>query len=356
MSPATSCTLSARRARPDDERISSALYGAHPAGSPAPQIFRCVYDALGLPRHRYDLVECASLEIEPNPWNEALKRPDCLGTCITMPLKLQAYDRVDVLTDEALATGCINTTFFRPSNPLDPDSPLVTVGTNTDSPACRAVLLSYLLSSPSPFPASAPTRFASSTRAAALAIGGGGATRAAIHALHGLGCSPIYVVNRDEDETERMTKHFGASGWDVRALRSVGEAERELEGLEREGGRVVCGVGAIPCVEPTTTGEKMVYDVAATVFGRRYEVGDGQSVEEGSLALPDRPVFVDMAYKPLMTDLRIKAEAAGWKSLCGTEVVLENCFAQCLLFTGLEVPADVRRSARELLAREEQEV
>ncbi|GAA5917196.1 hypothetical protein JCM8208_003321 [Rhodotorula glutinis] len=353
MPPTASLIAPTRRARPDDERISSALYGSHVAGSPAPEIFRCIYDALGLPRHHYDLVECPSLEVEPNPWSKALEQPDCLGTCITMPLKLQAYDRVDILTDEALATGCVNTTFFRPSDAHDPDSPLVTVGTNTDSPACRAVLLSYLLSSPSPFPSSAPSRFAPSTRAAALAIGGGGATRAAIHALHGLGCSPIYVVNRDEGETMGMTRHFVAAGWDVRALRSVEEAREELEGLEREGGRVVCGVGAIPCVEPTTEGERMVYEVAATVFGRRYEAGEGPSVEEGSLALPDRPVFVDMAYKPLMTDLRIKAEEVGWKSICGTEVVLENCFAQCLLFTGLEVPADVRQSARELLAREE---
>ena len=210
----------------------------------------------------------------------------------SVPPQLQAYERVDVLTDEALATGCINTTFFRPSDPFDPDSPLVTVGTNTDSPACRAVLLSYLLSSPSPFPSSAPTRFAPSSHAAALAIGGGGATRAAIHALHELGCSPIYVVNRDEGETERMTAHFAASGWDVRALRSVGEARRELDGLEREGGRVVCGVGAIPCAAPATVGERMVYDVAQAVFGRSYEAGAGRSVEEGSLSLPDRPVFV----------------------------------------------------------------
>ncbi|KPV78369.1 uncharacterized protein RHOBADRAFT_65904 [Rhodotorula graminis WP1] len=354
MSLAASLASPTRRARPDDERNSSALYGSHVAGSPAPQIFRCIYDKLGLPRHHYDLVECPSLEVEPNPWSDALRRPDCLGTCVTMPLKLQAYDRVDVLTDEALATGCINTTFFRPSDPLDPNSPPVTVGTNTDSPACRAVLLSYLLSSPSPFPPSAPTCFAPSTRAAALAIGGGGATRAAIHALHGLGCSPIYIVNRDERETEGMTSHFAAAGWDVRPLRSVDEARAELDRLESEGGRVVCGVGAIPCVEPTTEGEKMVYDVAAMVFERRYRAGEGPSVEEGSLALPDRPVFVDMAYKPLMTDLRVKAEEAGWKSLCGTEVVLENCFAQCHLFTGLEVPTDVRQSARELLARGQQ--
>ena len=46
MPPTASLIAPTRRARPDDERISSALYGSHVAGSPAPEIFRCIYDAL----------------------------------------------------------------------------------------------------------------------------------------------------------------------------------------------------------------------------------------------------------------------------------------------------------------------
>lgn len=42
----------------------------------------------GLPRHQYGLVGCPSLESEPNAWSDALKQPDTLGTCITMPLKV----------------------------------------------------------------------------------------------------------------------------------------------------------------------------------------------------------------------------------------------------------------------------
>ncbi|TNY19789.1 hypothetical protein DMC30DRAFT_447655 [Rhodotorula diobovata] len=343
----------ARRAQADDERTCAALYGSNVSGSPAPRVFRCVYDAIGLPRHQYGLVGCPSLESEPNAWSDALKQPDTLGTCITMPLKLPAYDRVDELTEEALVTGCINTTFFRPSDPSDPLSPPLVVGTNTDTPACLSVLLSSFLSLPSPFPPSAPRAFSPAAKAAALAVGGGGATRAAVHALQQLGCAPIYVVNRDEGETEAMRAHFAKWRWDVRALRSVGDAERELEGLEKDGGRVVCGVGAIPCAEPTTDGERMVYDVAEAVFARRYERRAGEAEDEGTLRLPERPVFVDMAYKPPMTRLRVKAEEHGWKSLCGTEVVLENCFAQCHLWTAIEVPADVRQKARELLEQEQ---
>lgn len=189
-------------------------------------------------------------------------------------------------------TGCINTTFFRPSDPSDPLSPPLVVGTNTDTPACLSVLLSSFLSLPSPFPPSAPRAFSPAAKDAALAVGGGGATRAAVHALQQLGCAPIYVVNRDEGETEAMRAHFAKWRWDVRALRSVGDAERELEGLEKDGGRVVCGVGAIPCAEPTTDGERMVYDVAEAVFARRYERRAGEAEDEGTLRLPERPVFV----------------------------------------------------------------
>ncbi|GAA5824114.1 hypothetical protein JCM3770_003787 [Rhodotorula araucariae] len=338
-------------ASPDDPRNSVAIYGSPVSGSVSPKICNYIFAELGLLKHHYGAVECKSLEEDDNRWSEALRRDNCLGTCLTMPLKLQAFSRVDALTPEAEATGCINTTFFRPS-PSSP-STIVHIGTNTDSPAVANVLLSSFLSTPSPFPPTAPRAFPRAAKAAALAIGSGGATRAAIHALHALGLEPVFVVNRDDTETDALLEHFGAAAaGQVRALRSVEEAERELHALESRGGRVVCGVGAVPCEEPTTEGERRVYDVAAKVFGWRYR-GDARKVaRDGTLPLPKRPVFVDMAYKPLRTKLRVLAEEHGWDSICGTEVVLENCFEQCLLWTGIEIPPAVRQGARELLERE----
>lgn len=97
-------------ARPDDERNSLAIYGYPVAQSVSPKIFNHLFPLLcvarlfkrrqrrrtdfvkdrGLPRHKYKAVECRSLDESGNAWEEAVKLPDCLGTCLTMPLKVRA--------------------------------------------------------------------------------------------------------------------------------------------------------------------------------------------------------------------------------------------------------------------------
>ncbi|GEM06183.1 3-dehydroquinate synthase [Rhodotorula toruloides] len=216
-----------------------------------------------------------------------------------MPLKLQALHKVDELTPEARATGCVNTTFFCSS--ATSSSTLRHVGTNTDAAAVSNVLLSAFLAFPTPPPISAPKQFAPG-RAAAFVVGGGGATRAAIYALSRLNLSPIFIVNRKPVETEAVVDSFPAV--DLRPLPTVEQARQEMEDLRKRGLRLVCGVGAIPY----------------------------------------------MVYKPRMTTLRALGEERGWTSVCGTEVVLGNCFEQFKLWTGRDVPVDVRSSARALLA------
>jgi quinate dehydrogenase len=218
-------------------------------------------------------------------------------------VKLQAVPLVDFLTPTALATGCINTTFLRPSSsfPSPPHLPtsssaslaassLLHIGTNTDCTALTSVLLSALVSLSTPFPPSAPHSFSPHAKAAAFTIGGGGAVRAAIYSLsHDLGCSPIFLVNRDEDEMRAVVQHFPKV--DVRPLRSVEEAEKQLNELQRGGGKLILGVGAVPCCEPKTEEEKTVYAVVETLFRSKYS-GAVDEVEAGSLSLPDKPVFV----------------------------------------------------------------
>ncbi|BGO99282.1 3-dehydroquinate synthase [Rhodotorula toruloides] len=339
---------SATVARPGDERNSLAIYGYPVAQSVSPKIFNHLFPLLGLPRHTYGAVECRSLDEPGNAWEEAIKRADCLGTCLTMPLKLQALRKVDELTPEARATGCVNTTFFRPSPTSS--STLVHVGTNTDAAAVSNVLLSSFLGVSSPLLASAPRQFQPGN-AGAFVVGGGGATRAAIYALSRLNLSPIFIVNRDPSETERVVQSF--PDIDLRPLTTIEQARREMEDLRKRGVRLVCGVSAIPCEPPTSEGEKRVYEVANEVFA--LAGGKGPEMErmerhEGCLPLPMKPAFVDMVYKPPMTTLRILAEERGWTTVCGTEVVLENCFEQCKLWTGIDVPSEVRDSARALLA------
>ncbi|GAA6004385.1 hypothetical protein JCM10207_000697 [Rhodosporidiobolus poonsookiae] len=332
-------------AQPDDERRSTAIYGCPATGSVGPKIFREVYDGLGLPQHSYVAVDCESLK---GDWEDAVARPDYLGSCITIPHKLEAYTKVDYLTPEAKACGCVNTMYLRPSSSAPSSGPLpglLHVGTNTDVTAVHNVLLSSLLSTPSPFPSDAPRSFAPG-KAAGFVIGGGGAVRAAVYALSTLlNSSPIFILNRDPAETQAVVQHF--PGVDLRPLTSIEQTAQELEVLRASGVSLVGGVGCVPSYEPKTDGEKRVYELAELLFSEAYERPAGE--EKGYLTIPQQPVFLDMAYKPRMTLLRVLAEKHSWTTVCGTEAVLENAFEQGKLWTGIDVPADVRTRARNIL-------
>jgi shikimate 5-dehydrogenase len=56
-------------------------------------------------------------------------------------------------------------------------------------------------------------------RKPALIIGGGGTTRCAIYALHTwLNAGPIYLLNRDEDETTAIVKQYALHGIELFAV------------------------------------------------------------------------------------------------------------------------------------------
>ncbi|GAA5826940.1 hypothetical protein JCM11251_002171 [Rhodosporidiobolus azoricus] len=346
-------------AKADDPRNAVAIYGSPVAQSIWADLMMHILPRIGLPHHAAQAVEVPTLEAEEeNGWEKAERLPTYLGACITMPLKLQALRKIDSLDPAGEACGCINATYLRPSSfapastsktPSLVAASLTQIGTNTDAPALTNVLLSMLLDRPSPFSAATPTTFAPGT-AAAFAIGGGGAVRAAIHSFSSdFRCEPIFLLNRDEEEMHAVVEHFRARGVGVIPLSTVEEAEEQVKRLEDKRGRVVMGVGAIPCYEPQTDEEKRVYEVANWLFGRGYEKPVEQEKAEGYLALPEKRLFIDMAYKPRWTILRKMAEDNGWQTRCGTEVALENTYEQVKLWTGIDVPQDVRESAGKLL-------
>ncbi|GAA6030614.1 hypothetical protein JCM8097_006237 [Rhodosporidiobolus ruineniae] len=333
-----------RLAKADDERTWVAIYGTPVSHSVAPRLFDTIFPAIGLPRFKYTTVDCKSLLVEGNEWEVAKSQSNFLGSCITMPLKLQAMDKVDELTPQAAVLGSVNTTYIRENA----DGTVSHIGTNLDTKGVEHSLLSALLGQPSPFAADAPRSFAPGV-AAALMIGGGGATRAAIFAMNELGLSPIFLINRDDEETASIVAQF--PDLDLRPLTSVDQAQSELKSLEEKGIRLAAGTGAIPSIEPQTDAEKNVYEVAKAVFEWEYKP-EGVQTKAGSLALPPKPTFLEMAYKPRMTIMRGIAEERGWKTICGVEVVLEGCFEQCKLWTGIEVPFAVREEGRKILRAE----
>ncbi|KAL7004324.1 hypothetical protein EMMF5_006150 [Cystobasidiomycetes sp. EMM_F5] len=279
-----------------------------------------------------------------------MKKPQTLGSCVTMPLKFDVVPFMDEITQQARTVGSVNTTYFRENV----DGTVVHVGTNLDVAGVGNSLHAALVGHPTPMPAGTPSRFASG-KAASLMIGGGGATRAAIFAMNKLGLSPILLLNRDAGETERTVAQFPEL--DLRPLATVADAEQVLQELNSRGIKLCAGVGAIPSIEPQSAAEKTVYEIAKTLFSFPYSPHPSDGTSEGaseddSMGLPPQPCFLEMAYKPRMTIMRKIAEGLNWRTICGVEVVLEGCFEQAYLWTGKEVDFQTREKGRALLRAE----
>lgn len=212
------------------------------------------------------------------------------GSGVTMPLKVAVASKLgrehilDELDDIGRATMTVNTIVVLPAK--DGDTSLErrrTVGTNTDCLGIRHALLRDVAQmrgleagslvgetdteGPYVFPAVASSSsFAGSKPLphSGLIIGSGGTCRSAVWAMHNLGLSPLYLLNRDESETRDVVSHFATtdSSIDLRPLHSLEAYAREQRLRESgEVGPLAAAVGAIPAFDPVTPGEKMVSSI-----------------------------------------------------------------------------------------------
>ena len=229
----------------------------------------------------YSLCETRSLA-ESHFYNYVRHDANHGGSAVTMPLKVAVAAKLghDEILDEldhvGRATMTVNTIVVLPS--LTGETAVEKrrmVGTNTDYLGIRHALLrsvavqnglpaaAYMSQDkPFVFPSQVSGPTGKTVKPSAFIIGSGGTCRSAVWALHNLGLSPIYLLNRDEQETLDVIHHFSPMNIDLRPLRSVEAFERE-RALRSEGvvGQLVAAVGAIPAFEPATADEKMVSDV-----------------------------------------------------------------------------------------------
>lgn len=71
-----------------------------------------------------------------------------------------------------------------------------------------------------------------------------------------MGCSPIFLINRDPSETQAVVDHF--PNVNLIPLMDEATAREELQKQNAAGKRLCVGVGAIPAIDPVTDAEKMV--------------------------------------------------------------------------------------------------
>ncbi|RGP80696.1 quinate dehydrogenase [Fusarium longipes] len=268
------------------------LFGYPLQHSLAPLLHSTIFENLNVP-WTYQLIE----SVDKGDFIPKLKASDCVGAAVTMPHKVAWINECDEVTDEGRAIGAINTVYIRKDEVTGQKK---YIGTNTDCVGVREAFLQ-----------NCPDVMEKSKGKSALVIGGGGACRSAVYALHSwLGATEIYLVNRLKEEADAVIESFSglANGPKMTYISSLEQA-KELE-------TPVLVVGTIPDFPPSTEGEILARDIVTELVQRK-----------------EKGVLLEMCYHPnIVTSLYRLAEDNGWKVIPGTEAMIYQGIAQEVLW------------------------
>jgi shikimate dehydrogenase len=248
---------------------------------------QAAFDAAGIPA-TYELWDRSPLELADAI--AELRSDDFLGANVTIPHKEKAVTLVDRLTEEAHATGAVNT-ITREGKRL--------VGHNTDVPGFRVALETLVGKQRMP--------------RQAVVLGSGGGARAVVHGLVAEGFQRIVVFNRHLHRAEGLVRHFARSA-----------AHMELR--------------AMPWHESIIEAElaKTKVLVNATAVG----LHDDETPIPAELIPPDLMVM-DLIYNPPRSRLLRDAAAAGCQVLSGEVMLLHQGAAAFTLWTGQAAPVQL---------------
>jgi shikimate dehydrogenase len=263
------------------------LIGHPVAQSLSGALQQAAFDELGIDA-RYEPLDVPLINLPDTI--EELRGGDFLGANISFPHKERVVPMVDRLTEEAQATGAVDT-LTREGSRL--------IGHNTDVIGFRAALDALIGRQKMP--------------KNAVIIGAGGGARAAVYALITAGFQRVIVFNRHLHRAEGLVRHFGrsASHMELRAMtwhESVIEAELSKT-------KVLINASAVS-------------DAAA------------ESPVPGELLVPELLVL-DLMYVPAETKLLRDARAAGAaEAMNGDTMLVHQTAAAFNLWTGSNVPLE----------------
>ena len=250
---------------------------------------QAAFDALGIDA-KYELWDKAPISLADAI--AEVRGDDFLGVNITIPHKERVVPMIDRLTEEAQATGAVNT-LTREGKRL--------VGHNTDVPGFAAALDKLVGRQKMP--------------RQAVVLGAGGGARAVVYGLIRAGFLRIVVFNRHLHRAEGLVRHFGKSAahMDLRAMpwhESIIESE---------------------------LGKTKVL-INATSIGLNADV----SPIPGEVITGDLLVL-DLIYK--RTRLLRDAESNGAHAMDGETMLLHQGAAAFTLWTGQPAPLEVMSQA-----------
>ena len=221
-----------------------------------------------------------------------IRGDDFLGANVTIPHKERVVPLVDRLTEEAHATGAVNT-ITREGRRL--------VGHNTDVPGFKVALDKLVGRQKMP--------------RHAVVLGAGGGSRAVVYGLIREGFQRIIVFNRHLHRAESLVKHFGRSA-----------AHMELRAMPWHDS----------IIEAELAKSKIL--VNATSIGL---TSDASPIPAD--ILPPDLLVLDLIYA--RTRLLADAEAAGCTVSDGEQMLLHQGAAAFTLWTGIAAPVELMQQA-----------
>jgi shikimate dehydrogenase len=250
---------------------------------------QAAFDALGIDA-RYELWDRAPIDL-PDAIEE-VRGDDFLGANVTIPHKERVVPLIDKLTEDAQATGAVNT-LTREGRRL--------VGHNTDVPGFVVALDKLVGRQKMP--------------RAAVVLGAGGGARAVVFGLIRAGFQRIIVFNRHLHRAEGMVKHFARSAahMDLKAMpwhESIIESELAKTKVLINATSIGLTADVSPVPAEVITGDLLVLDL---IYNR--------------------------------TRLLRDAEAAGAVAMDGETMLLHQGAAAFSLWTGQNAPLEVMGEA-----------
>jgi shikimate dehydrogenase len=201
---------------------------------------QAAFDAVGIDA-KYELWDRAPIGL-PDAIQE-VRGDDFLGANVTIPHKERVVPLIDKLTEEAQATGAVNT-LTREGRRL--------VGHNTDVPGFVVALDKLVGRQKMP--------------RAAVVLGAGGGSRAVVYGLIRAGFQRIIVFNRHLHRAEGLVKYFGrsASHMDLKAMpwhESIIESELAKTKVLINATSIGLNADVSPVPAEVLTGDLLVLDL-----------------------------------------------------------------------------------------------
>jgi shikimate-5-dehydrogenase len=278
----------------DDINVSKKfhIFGKGISFSVSPTIHNAGFNHYGLPFH-YTIRESDSIDgVAPLIADDRFG-----GASVTMPHKLQVHKFCNEQTETAKLIGAINTLVVKNNG-----SQRTITGDNTDWSGLYSIIAAHTTKTKQPN--------------IGLVIGAGGASRAALYAMHRAGVKTIYLVNRTLGTAEKVKEDF-RQAFEINIVASLADLPEKPDVI----------IGTVPA--------------------------DTTSEDQFTPLFESRGLCIDMSYKPRQTPLLTAAQRHhGWDTVTGVEVLLAQAFDQFLLWTGLEPPRDIMEEAIVALDKE----